>query len=468
MKKYIVWLFCLFPLGLSAEPLQVLCTTFPIYQITRNVTEGSDKVAVSLLIPASLGCPHHYSLTPQDMQKLAKADIMIINGLGMEEFLGAPVAQANPNMRIIDSSQGIEDLLRYDGHDHGDHEYEHAAHGHSHHDHDEAFEWYGAFTLDAGIYTWSFAKVDGKYADPSIRILVRKISDTDSETIAQEISFAKENMGADAITRGPGDEVFVSEVPFELVFDQDLEVNVFHVAIAEAGTHLFFTEHMPWEFEADSHYFKDSEGQDIEPLVQQPEEDEGHGHAHHHLHSHSHDHDHHHSGVNPHLFASPVLSGRLALNIAAGLSAIIPEEASLFFRNATAYTTCMQTLADEMIAGVKTLRNNRIVQPHGVFDYLARDIGLEIVAVTQPHGQEPSAAQMLELIKTIRDKDAGAIFTEPQYSPRVGQMLARETGIPTATLDPGASGPADAPLDFFEHIMRHNLETLLATLGVKR
>ena len=120
-----------------------------------------------------------------------------------------------------------------------------------------------------------------------------------------------------------------------------------------------------------------------------------------------------------------------------------------------------------LAARVKELKNNRIVQPHGAFDYLARDIGLEVVAVTQPHGQEPSAAEMLELVRSMREKQAGAVFTEPQYSPKVGQTLAKETGIPTAVLDPVASGPEDAPLDYYETAMRKNLETLRATLGVK-
>ena len=68
-------------------------------------------------------------------------------------------------------------------------------------------------------------------------------------------------------------------------------------------------------------------------------------------------------------------------------------------------------------------------------------------------------------MKTIRARQAGAVFTEPQYPPAVGQTIARETGLPVAVLDPVASGPADAPLDYYEQAMRRNLETLRATLG---
>jgi ABC-type nitrate/sulfonate/bicarbonate transport system permease component len=50
---------------------------------------------------------------------------------------------------------------------------------------------------------------------------------------------------------------------------------------------------------------------------------------------------------------------------------------------------------------VKDLPNRRIVTEHEVFDYLARDGGLEIVAVVEEHpGQDPSAAGMVRLIST--------------------------------------------------------------------
>ena len=91
--------------------------------------------------------------------------------------------------------------------------------------------------------------------------------------------------------------------------------------------------------------------------------------------------------MNPHLFASPRQAARIALNVAAGLSKADPEGAGVYFRNAQAYADRLNALADEMAALGRTLKNNRIVEPHGVFDYLARDMGLEVVAVLRPHGQ---------------------------------------------------------------------------------
>ena len=300
----------------AGAELSVLCTTFPIHQIARNVAQGRAGADVQLMLPAGMGCPHDYALTPQDMRKLAAADVLVTNGLGLEEFLGAPVLAANPDLETIDSSAGIPDLLEYA------------------HEHSEAEE------------------------------------------------------------------------------DHD------HEAEAEDG------------------------------------HDE---HGHHHPHE----------GVNPHLFASPRQAARIALNVAAGLSKADPDGAATYVRNAQAYASRLNALADELAALGRTLKNNRIVEPHGVFDYLARDMGLEIAAVLRPHGQEPSAAEMLDLVREIREKQAGAIFTEPQYPAKVGAALARETGLPTATLDPVATGPDEAPLDYYETAMRKNMEVLRAVLGTQ-
>ena len=249
-----------------------------------------------------------------------------------------------------------------------------------------------------------------------------------------------------------------------LHFDIDRNATEFEISIEKAGTYVFFTEHLPSEFEAGGHFFKTAAGKDIEPVSQEPELD----HAHHHEAAHpEHGHHHHHTGVNPHLFASPRMTARLAMNIATELSKVDPNGAATYFKNARTYADAMNKLADEMAALGKRLKNSRIVQPHGIFDYLARDMGLEIVAVMQAHGQEPSAAEMMQLVVTMREKWAGAVFTEPQYPEKVGNTLVKETGVPVAMLDPVATCPDNAPLTYYETVMRQNMKTLESTLGVK-
>lgn len=130
----LIFLLVLTALSTQAAGGKILCTTFPVYQITRNIAEGVAGLEVELMIPARLGCPHNYSLTPGDMRKIAGADVLVINGLGMEEFLGAPLENANPGIAVINSSRGIGGLLGYSGRESGEHvhEGEEGDHDHSH------------------------------------------------------------------------------------------------------------------------------------------------------------------------------------------------------------------------------------------------------------------------------------------------------------------------------------------------
>ncbi len=432
-----------FPLAgqAGATDQTVLATTFPIYQIVRNVTDGRDGVNVDLMVPSQLGCPHDYALTPQDMQKLAKANILVVNGLGMEEFLGAPVKRANPKIIVIDSSTGIKETLEYsEGHGHDHSKAEPHAEG--------PFEWAGAFELKPGVYRWSFAKVEGKYAEPTMKMVV--LASDPKDPIEKVEKRASELFGKNGQALKNGGRLRSGEMHL-LHFDVNRSTTVFEIRIDKAGVYVFFTEHMPSEFEAGEHFFKSADGMDVEPVAQEPEQ----GHAH------------HHAGLNPHLFASPRMTARLAMNIAAELSKADPKGAAIYSKNAEACAKAMNKLADEMSALGKRLKNNRIVQPHGIFDYLARDMGLEIVAVMQAHGQEPSAAEMMQLVKTIKQKRVGVIFTEPQYPDKVGKSLFKETGVPVAMLDPCATGPENAPLNYYETVMRQNMKTLESTLGVK-
>ena len=165
------------------------------------------------------------------------------------------------------------------------------------------------------------------------------------------------------------------------------------------------------------------------------------------------------------MFASPRLAARICQNIAAALAEADPEGAAVYARNAAAFAARLDALAAECDTVSRNLRSRKIVTEHGVFDYFARDCGLEVVAVVEETpGQEPAAARMLELVAAIRRAGAVALFTEPQYPVRVGRTIAREAGIPDAVLDPVASGPDNAPLDYYERVMRENFDTLARTI----
>ncbi len=83
-----LWLIAVSLLGCadlaSARPLKILTSFVPVYSLTANV--AGDFATVENLLPANVD-PHDYQLGPRDLAKLQSADVLVINGLGIEDWL---------------------------------------------------------------------------------------------------------------------------------------------------------------------------------------------------------------------------------------------------------------------------------------------------------------------------------------------------------------------------------------------
>jgi zinc transport system substrate-binding protein len=93
----------------KAKQLNVLCSFHPIYVFTQNVAMNISNVTVDCLLPPNIS-PHDYALTPGDMKKIAKANIFIVNGLGLEQFLDKAIKQGNQGIKVVDTSAGIKPI----------------------------------------------------------------------------------------------------------------------------------------------------------------------------------------------------------------------------------------------------------------------------------------------------------------------------------------------------------------------
>jgi zinc transport system substrate-binding protein len=88
------------------DKIKILATFYPVYMIGLNLADRIDDIEVNSLTNLNTGCLHDYQLTTEDMKRIASADILVVNGGGMESFLGDITANY-PNLKIIDASQGI-------------------------------------------------------------------------------------------------------------------------------------------------------------------------------------------------------------------------------------------------------------------------------------------------------------------------------------------------------------------------
>ena len=137
---FLLSLLALVPGSLAQETrLNVIATTSIIADVARNV--GGDLVIVDSLVPVNAD-EHAFQPTPADLVKVAQADLVLVNGAGLEAFLGRLVENA-ADVPMIVVSNGIAVLpMGAHDHDHADEDHDHADEDHDHADeeHDHADE----------------------------------------------------------------------------------------------------------------------------------------------------------------------------------------------------------------------------------------------------------------------------------------------------------------------------------------
>lgn len=133
MKKLPILLLFSLLLGLfsgcaAQSPAQIAATTAPVWEFTTRLCQGT-PLTVSRLITESVSCLHDYSLSVGQMKMVEQAELVIISGADLEEFMEDILS----GKTAVDSSAGIS-LLEMGSEHH--HEEEETHHGHDHHEHD--------------------------------------------------------------------------------------------------------------------------------------------------------------------------------------------------------------------------------------------------------------------------------------------------------------------------------------------
>jgi len=90
--------------------LTVVVSILPIYLLTVNVVGNTGGVTVDVLVSPDAGDIHNYQLVPGDLLKLNRADLVILNGLGLEGFLGDALADLPEGTKIVTAGEGVEPL----------------------------------------------------------------------------------------------------------------------------------------------------------------------------------------------------------------------------------------------------------------------------------------------------------------------------------------------------------------------
>ena len=171
--------------------------------------------------------------------------------------------------------------------------------------------------------------------------------------------------------------------------------------------------------------------------------------------------------VNAHVWLDAGNASKMVRNLSDGLVRIFPQHKAAIEANRDEYVSRLEKLDSELREGLKDLPHKDIVTFHDAFPYFAKAYGLNVVAVVRREpGEALSPAQLAKLTDTVRRLGTPPLFTEPQYEDLAAKTLAAETGAKVYQLDPAVTGPdADIPADYYETVMRRNMETLKTALS---
>ena len=170
-----------------------------------------------------------------------------------------------------------------------------------------------------------------------------------------------------------------------------------------------------------------------------------------------------HGAYDPHAFQSIHNAKIYVKNIVEAFCTADTANCDTYKTNAAAYTAKLDTTEAEVKAAIASIPESKrlIITSHDAFGYFQHEYGLKFLA---PEGistdSEASAADIVALIKQIREDKASAIFVENITNPRLIEQIASETKLNVGgTLFSDALSTPEEGASTYIDMMHHNIDT---------
>ena len=296
-------------------------------------------------------------------------------------------------------------------------------------------------------------------------------------TFTMKPSNARAVEGADMVFwMGPGMEAFLKK-PLEALAS---DATVVELDDAEGLIKLPFRE--GGAFEAHDH---GHEGHGHEGAEHGEHEHDDHGGK---EHSHGHDeaaegaaggeHDHHdhaeeageehphdHGAFDTHLWLDPMNAKAMAGAIKQALAKADPDNAAAYAANLVSLNGRIDALDREIAQTIAPVKEKPFIVFHDAYQFFEDHYGVRVVgSVTVSPEVVPGAERVQEIRQKVQELDAACVFAEPQFEPKLIQVVTEGTNARSGTLDPEGATLAEGP-DLYFDLMRSiatNLRTCLS------
>lgn len=180
----------------------------------------------------------------------------------------------------------------------------------------------------------------------------------------------------------------------------------------------------------------------------------------------------HHMGsiaIDPHWWHDVQYMRRAARYLANEFARIDPENADFYQANAHAYRRELSELHDWVRREVSTIpRNKRVLgSSHMAFGYFCQAYDFKALSIQGIHkDSSPSAAELMEIIRYIREENIPILFPEYDSNPKALEQIVQDAGIQLGGAL-YADGVALPDGEGYIYMMRHNVNTIVSALGQK-
>ncbi|RFB93288.1 zinc ABC transporter substrate-binding protein [Rhizobium leguminosarum bv. trifolii] len=171
-------------------------------------------------------------------------------------------------------------------------------------------------------------------------------------------------------------------------------------------------------------------------------------------------HDHDHGAFDTHLWLDPMNAKAMAAMITTTLVAADPANALTYQANAKALDDELTALDKEIAATVAPVKNKPFIVFHDAYQYFEHRYGIRVAgSITVSPETIPGAERVSEIHRKVGELGATCVFAEPQFEPRLVNVVTEGTSARSGVLDPEAATLKAGP-DLYFTLMRGIAENM--------
>lgn len=164
--------------------------------------------------------------------------------------------------------------------------------------------------------------------------------------------------------------------------------------------------------------------------------------------------------IDTHLWLDPQNAKIMASEIVRALAKMDPARAASYEANGRALKAKLDMLIRDLRRELDAVKGKPFVVFHDAFQYFEKRFGLDAVsAVTLSPDRQPGAARLTKIRRQLGNVAATCVFAEPQFQPRLLNVVIEGTRANVGILDPLGAGLEVGP-DLYFKLMRLNAKAL--------